>query len=405
MHDWGITYGLVLIVILASIASVGWDMFEMRNRESWWWTGILMLEVLLMPNLWMAAILASIIIGLFQIGKSWFILRTLVIPVAGLAGAYIGLAPYMHPGMIAPILWAGVFVGCALGAWGLFGVYKPERPWQYALPKGWWGFWGIYEHGTGTYYHLCGQGNTMHLVGVSSLSVACAVGLGLMGQWWAYPAALLCLAPLVLVYLHQSNRHPGQGVLNMCVLASGVMLLQWPLVGLTILGLGTLTAIGIVLHAKPWNQTCSWWDSGRFPYWRDVITLVWWPNGWRSRLFGFGTGSWFIATIRMGEERKHPAVFTMAHNEYVQQLVEHGIVGLVVMVGYMAEALWRTANGGIEGQAVFLIGLVMCSICLVNFPLAWFHEYHPRNVQQEQWFGSPTLNAWAFVVALLVEAF
>jgi O-antigen ligase len=165
--------------------------------------------------------------------------------------------------------------------------------------------------------------------------------------------------------------------------------------------------LAIVWRLKPWAEYQGPLNSMRLrlAYWRDAIFLVWWPEGWKHRLFGFGSQTWFAATIRMGEARRHPEVFTMAHNEFIQQLLEHGILGLVILCGYFVDALWRTAHGGPEGQAVFLIGMVWIGIALVNFPFAWYHEYHPSTEQQQRWYGSPTLNAWAFITVLLVEAF
>src|SRR5215510_14111693 len=58
--DWLLVLGLLVIVLMASLASCGWDIYEMRNREVWWWTGMLGIEAILMAdhNAWMAALLA-----------------------------------------------------------------------------------------------------------------------------------------------------------------------------------------------------------------------------------------------------------------------------------------------------------------------------------------------------------
>lgn len=124
MTDWLILSGLLLITVMASLASTGWDVFEMRNRETWWWTGILMVETALMPNLYMAAVLALVVLGLFQIGRSWFILRSFVIPVVGVAGAYIVTVPHVQPWMVPPVLWVGV----VLGGWAALDLWITVRP-------------------------------------------------------------------------------------------------------------------------------------------------------------------------------------------------------------------------------------------------------------------------------------
>lgn len=391
--------GLVLITVLGCLASCGWDQLEMRNRESWHWTGMLLLEIAFMPNVYMAAILAVFTFGLFQIGRSWFVLRTLVMPVTGLAGAYILLAGLMRPWMIEPVLWALVFVGCVLGAWGTFSWWH-HHEYRYLLPKqlSWFGYWGIYEYEAGTRATMCGQGNMMHLLAIQSLAIAAATGLALGYTWWALLAIPLCLVPMYMC--HWSGKgYPHSGVMYLAVIGLGVLLLWWPIVAEAS---AVLIVLGVVAFLKPWRFEHGWMDSGRFLYWRDAL-LVWWRQGWRVRLLGFGTGTWFLATASMIPAQRHPRVFTAAHNEYVQQLVEHGMLGLVVLCAYLIDALWRTSQAGAPGAAVFLVGLVLCAVATVNFNWTMYHEYHPRNTDQEQWFGSPSHIALAFVIAVLAE--
>lgn len=399
--DYLLPVGLVLITLLGSIASAGWDLLEMRNRESWWWTGVLLIDLALMPNLWMAGLLGVVILGTFQIGRAWFLLHPLIIPIAGLAGVYAALTPHMQPWMIPPVLWAMVLIGALLGCWALVS-WRKGKTYRLHLPQGWWGWWGIYDYGGDCRETLCGHGNRMHLSAILSLCIASAVGLWWMGSWWALLPIPLMSVPLMMGDWQYNRKHPDQALLSMLVLGLGVWILIWPWTGLMATG-----GIGGVLltMAKPWDPKPNHWDSGRFAYWKDALQFVWWPSGWKRRLFGFGTGTWFIATVQMGNERQHPRVLTAAHCEYVQQLVEHGVVGLVLLMGYVADALWRASQHGPEGQGLFLVGLVWCAIALVNFPWTFYHEYHPRGTQQEEWFGSPTLTALAFVMAILLEAF
>ncbi len=391
---------LILIVLLASIASIGWDVFEMRNREAWWWTCILALEAWFMPNPYMGALVGLIVLGMFQIGRSWFILRSFFIPVCGLAGAYLVMAPHVKPWMIGPVLWAGLAVGVFLGAWAIIGFFQP-RPFEFKTPKSWCGMWGIYEHMEGSQRTICGQGNTMHLMAISSLCIGCVVGLAWIGQPWALLALPVCVMPLYACRRVDLNWHPNQGDICMAFLALGLLWLWQPWAAA---GLFALMLIPVVYIAHPSRRGFNTAHL-RLAYWIDAILLVWWPQGWKHRLFGFGSNTWFMATCRMAESRKHQELFTAAHNEWVQQLVEHGAVGLLVLCAYFADALWRTLHGGSEGQAVFLLGMVWLAISLVNFPATWYHEYHPVNDTQEHWFGSPSLNAWTFILAIIVEAF
>lgn len=399
--------GLMILIGMSALVSVGWDVFEMRNRENWWWATLLLMEAALMPNPYLGAVLAMCTLGLWRIGRSWFILRGIVIPMAGLAGAYLAIGPHLTLASIAPALWAFVFVGCALGAWGVMGIIKPERPWTIHAPKTWFGYWGIYEHCTGQMRHVCGQGNTLHLVSVSSLTLTAAVGLMVMGQWWAAFAVPLCALPMVLVWMNQTDqhnvitwKHPGQAGLNLAALLVGLGWLYYPILTVGLVGAAVVCAVCALAVFKPWQQAHCGIDSGRLAYWKDALLICWWPSGWRARLVGYGTSTWFLATVRLGD-KGHIQVFSAAHNEYVQTLVEHGIIGLGVLCAYLGESLWRTSHAGPEGQAVFLMGVMVCTIASISFPWTFFHEYHPITTKEEAWYGSPTLNVMCFVVALL----
>lgn len=405
MTELVVVIGLIVTLVMASLASPGWDVLEMRNREVWWWTGILTTEAYLIENTYMSIVVALIVLGLFRIGRSWFILRSFLIPVTGLAGAYAVLTPLMQPWMIAPVLTAGMAVGCALGAWAALGLLVTERPFNYVAPNGWWGMWGVYEHCQTPMRHLCGQGNTMHLSGVSALGTSCAVGLGLMGRWWAWCVVPLCLLPILAVTRDQSSRiWFNQGTLTLGVMAWAVVMVYWPILGLGLLLMAVMAIVSAVLRAHPWRPGMGWYDSNRLAYWRDAIELCWWPCGWRKRLFGFGSHTWLVSTIRIVAPRQHPEILSSAHNEFIQQLLEHGLIGLVALLAYLGDALWRAWHGGPEGQALFVIECVWCAIAMVNFPAVWYHEYHPPSDTEQHWFGSPTLNAWTFVLAILAEA-
>src|SRR5215510_2139426 len=179
MIEWAIVASMLVITLMASLASCGWDIYEMRNREVWWWTGMLGIEAILMAdhNAWMAALLALFVGGLFQIGRAWFLLHTVIMPTTALAGVYLLLAPLVEPWMLVPILWMMGIVGTALGCWGLFSYYWGEKYTFNWLEKGWCGHWGIYDFHMPEHPYLCGQGNTMHLLSMSALCVAAVIGL------------------------------------------------------------------------------------------------------------------------------------------------------------------------------------------------------------------------------------
>lgn len=396
---------LLLLLIMGTVASTGWDVVELRNRENWWWTAVLMAEALLMENKLAGALLAMNIIGLWQIGRSWYVLRSTIIPMAGVAGFYAIVAPHMQLWMIPWLLWAGVAIGTFLAFWAYLGLRITRRPFRFHIPVKYkrFGMWGIYEDLDGTERHLCGQANRMHICSLSALAMACAAGLLWLGHWYAAPFFLLCYLPQHLNWLSQ-RKHPHVG--HLCLIAVGLALIclwHWEAAALLTGGLVVGTCVAVVKE-KSWQQGhWTWVDNGRLIYWSDVIFIVWWPRGWKARLFGFGTCSWFGKTCLIGE-RIHKNILTAAHNEYFQQMIEHGLIGLGVMLAYIGEALWRTATGTPEQQAVMLLGAAWCAMALVHFPATFFHEYHPITEKEQTWYGSPPLNVWTLIIALMAEA-
>jgi hypothetical protein len=409
MIEVWILIALLVLCIMGTIASTGWDCLELRNREVWWWTCVLILEALLMDNLYAALLLATIILGLFQIGRSWYVLRGTIIPIAGIAGIYALVTPHMRIWMVPWLLWAGVFIGLVLAAWAALGLYVTRRPFRFMIPTwlNWLGMWGVYEDlQETTLRNLCGQANPSHLCSLSALCMACAAGLLWMGQWWALPALLFCYLPIHVNWLASGwNRHPNVGHVALVGLAFACLALvfDWRY-SAGLLSASVIAASGYTAwNYKKWFKAdWVWIDSGRLVYWTDVFLLVFWPAGWRARLFGFGTCTWFLKTVLMGEAL-HKHVFTAAHNEYFQQLIEHGLIGLGLMLLFLGDALWRTLHGVPEQQAIFLLGMVWCCIAFVNFPATFYHEYHPSVDKDEKWYGSPPLNVWTLLIAILAE--
>jgi hypothetical protein len=401
---------MMLMLVMGTCASTGWDIVEFRNREVWWWTGIMMLEVVLMENKYAAALLAVNILGLWQIGKSWYVLRGFLIPMAGVAGIYALVSPHMQRWMVPWLLWTGAAIGIFLGTWAVIGLLISKRPFRLMAPlPPWFGMWGIYEDLDGRRRHLCGQANAVHLASLSAFACACCAGLLWLGQWWAGLALVLCYLPQHAIWLKEGKGyHPHVGHLAMlAVCLAGLALWSLTTAGAVLTGCVTLVAV-LTMRAKPWanrDTSWSWWDSGRLTYWWDVLRLGFWKSPLRQKLFGTGTCTWFFVTFSIGEHPalKHKHVYTAAHNEYLQQLIEHGLVGLAVMLAYIGEAFWRNLHGAPEQQAGLFLGLAWCAVAFVHFPAVWYHEYHSKTQKEEHWYGSPPLNLWTMMIALLME--
>lgn len=148
---------------------------------------------------------------------------------------------------------------------------------------------------------------------------------------------------------------------------------------------------------------------------QDLFTALW-VRKWRIRLIGVGTGSFYTVLLpsvleKFGRynpdaKRYDSIVFLHAHNEFVEMLVERGVVGLVSLLGLVGTALWGTLLAGPEGQAVFLVLCAWVSIALVNFPLSIFRQYgNEPNPAHQQFMGSPALLTLTFGVAVMAGMF
>lgn len=125
---------------------------------------------------------------------------------------------------------------------------------------------------------------------------------------------------------------------------------------------------------------------------------------WQRWLFGFGTGTWYTLTLPFTSTRQKGLFYVTAHCEFIEQLVEHGVIGLVVLLGYLGFGLVRCFTGGPEGQAVFLMALTMCSIAAVSFPWMQVREVTLMNGDLQK-FGAPALLAMTMILAALAELF
>ena len=319
--------------------------------------------------------------------------RRTLIGAAVFAGAYAALAPQMQIGMVRPLLWVLASVGVGTGAWALYS-WRKGRTYHEEWGRG---LWVMHGHYLPNKYIDAGQNMPNHAESVAMVGLAALAGLAWMGDPWVLLLALFPLATLLLC----GGVKVTQGLLHGAVLAAAMLLVWNWRIGAVAVAACPLAVLGI-----------GWWhaggradfDSFRLWLWRESL-VRWWRLGWTARVLGLGTGRYTEFLVGANHPGANNATFTSAHNEYVQQTVEHGVVGLVVMVAYLVDALWRTGTGLPEQQAVFLMGATLCSVALVNFPWTLMHELPvlSRPNGPPEHIGSPALIAMSLVVALLAE--
>ena len=84
---------------------------------------------------------------------------------------------------------------------------------------------------------------------------------------------------------------------------------------------------------------------------------------------GNGLGQWklLFPEIQRIYEVCYGTRYLQAHNEYLQVLVEHGWIGLCIILGFLAEAMYRSLK---MKDIVLICGLIVTILnCGVNFLL------------------------------------
>lgn len=425
------------LIVLTAIAQGGRDVCDMHNRCSWlmFFCGLTVAYMVAARNPWAGVCIALVIVGTMTTApwsQTW---QRSGYPALAAASAYLALTPIITQALIVPVLWTFVAVGCWAGAWTIFSSWKGKTPYQIVWGK----FLGTTErpifcwHEDSPTHLKAGQGNANHLQGVALLCLAAVAGLCWLGFVWAALALPVVAQPLI-------QRVNKEGVLSQAHVHLASLGVAW--LALQVSTGASATALlavyggALMVAVKPWRpRPLGQIDGGRFALWRLVIAQCWWPLGWRQRLMGVGTGTWEPLTAEATTRQLQGIVFTTAHNEYVQWLVEHGMIGVLFLAGYLTDALARLWQGGPLGQAMFLMAITLCSMAVTNFPWTWFHEIaqppsctkcekkagpsgvpvpehlcqcpEPRTLRPSWplYVGSPTLVAMSLVIALLTEAF
>jgi len=142
------------------------------------------------------------------------------------------------------------------------------------------------------------------------------------------------------------------------------------------LGLAAAGALVVTLStARPLDETMR----GRAHIWHTALAHV--PE---APWLGFGPGGfelffprWETDRLAAAEtDRRFAGLAAHAHNDYVEALVDHGVIGLALFVAFPAVMLWRFAaarktkpTAAAEGAAAGAVGIL--AVACVDFP---FHR-------------------------------
>jgi O-antigen ligase len=218
------------------------------------------------------------------------------------------------------------------------------------------------------------------------LVMACACALALMRLH--SPLWILALLPLGLM--------PGKGQALawqlVSVLAVVALAFESPFVGLG-LGVAVIGGAGFAAHRMKLHHKAFGPDHGRVRIWYILLKGGWWKGTWKEKLFGLGWDSWHgwadsfnrLAAQKSGQPEDKVSVWTHPHNEYIHMLFEHGILGLVLLLGWIGSLFvhaWQAT------PALIIPGVTLCAIAATCFPWSLPTEHpieHKQYIDYRPW--------------------
>ncbi len=167
----------------------------------------------------------------------------------------------------------------------------------------------------------------------------------------AYLAMTAPLAPVWLLPLWALGLLASKSVLAAAAAASSLFLMyrqHWKI----LLPLLALTAGGLL-----------WYRTGNFLSWVERIEV--WGAGlkvllghWKSALFGFGPGSWYVLSPAVTRKflDVRAELFVQMHNEYIQLFFEGGLIALFFLAAW-CKRHWRAVFTRPFGPALVAVAI------------------------------------------------
>lgn len=397
-----------MLIVVLSILAATFVLSEMRTAQSQGMIrcygmigGLWLIGILTIENPWLQALLGLLLINwLRQPQPGMHLSRVMPLAMLTLAGSL--LLDYLGASLVFPSLLAIALVG----------VYLTGRL-----------LWEWYANVPLTF---AGQENSNNLQAISLISLCASCGLILAYSWWYAILVPFSLYPLLLVQ-YQFGVLTGTSK----TVTLGIGLIPLVIVFALPLWIGWWGAAAVLPAVTAMVWGCGqalrhevWWDSGRVRAWLIMLTAGWWMPGWRTRLLGQGWQSWLPfheyvlkAATSMKQQKvvRTDVLLSTAHNEFIQMLFEHGLIGLTLLIGYCFSILWQLGHGSGEAQAVYLVGSGLIAVALVLHPWTWYHHTATQADKDGKpmlggqgvmlySIGSPALNYMTFLTIVMAES-
>lgn len=409
---------IILLTLMIAFGQLEREVAAGIRRWMWLMVGIGMVEMVLLPT-WPQRILLALILLHVQLSKPPSAHERFLMQVLAVVGAYLGLRPSITPAMIVPFLYLLTGLGVATGLWSMLSAHyhrlrakdwKGHNVYTFPIKLGWWKF-DVFEGVTNDF--TAGHLNSNFTQPLQCIFVAANVGLIASGQWWMWATLPILLFPFVAYAVIQHR--PGQWLVHLFTLS--VLLVYhfygWPW-ATSLLLVGAFWGLGGAFRYFETRLDEYWWDSGRFREWWGVFKLWHACHSLLIYIIGGGIRSWVQASTDFGPAKAHArneyrsGIFSMAHNEYLQQLFEYGVVGLICLLWYGAIVLMKASALHI---GLFWVVATLGSAAMLSFPWAFYHivsieQPNPDGTIQvtQTRHGSPLCVWLTLLILILVEA-
>lgn len=234
-----------------------------------------------------------------------------------------------------------------------------------------------------------GNRNHAHMLFVMGFAACLALSMLHHPAWSVL--SLFLLAPLW--------KFPGQSWIWVACAGLAGLAVIFPLlaIGLALIGVCTMAP-----RAWRCRMSAQDVDHGRVWIW-SILLFGWWHSGWMARWLGLGWGSWTswadsfsqLEQRKTGLPPKHAAFMTHPHNEYVHLLFEHGVIGLLLLCGWIGSLLWQTWQ--VE-PALLIPAVTLCAIAMTCFP--WTTPYEVA-VPKKQYIDYTPFGCMGMVITTL----
>lgn len=423
--------GIIGLLLWTAFAGAHGKDTAVVTRQLWALTFLGVIACLLLPSWPQRLLLMGVLVNVHRVpqpSNHKGFLEGVLIVVAG----YLLLTPYVTPVWIDAVLWTLSVIGALLGAQTVFTIYYvlshnhhlhplniKKQLFMYHFVESWGPFtFQLSEVRLTPGGFTCGQLMPNWLHAMACLATAATCGLTLTGHGWAWALMPLVLLPILVGIPCRLTRWlRSAGPINQCflhlvVLAGALLWVISPWAGFNWFLCLTASIIAIILHRYRANFPKAI-DSGRLEEWFALLKYWVLLKSKDVYLFGHGIRSWIVLSSSRSQLRvtQDPTVsgnyFSMAHNEYVQQLFEYGVVGLVALLWYLGDIV---VSAYAHHKGLFLVYATMASIAAISFPWAFYHtirtEGRDNKTQQVVWmkndnYGSVFLFWCSFVLAVI----